>query len=504
MAATHRGRYHGTLAVDSEPRLKGTAMRARTPLTLLAFALLFNAPLRAFAEPSSRPPNVLLIVSDDQRPDTIAALGNDRIRTPNLDRLVKHGTAFTRAIAPNPICTPSRAELISGVTGFRNRVLYFGERVDPKLTLWPQGMQAAGYETWFVGKWHIPGTPNALGYTGTEGLYMGGGGRPETQPRDFAGRPVTGYRGWAFRDAQGQVLPDEGIGLTGDISRKFADAAIRVIERRQDKPFFLHVNFTAPHDPLQLPPGYAERAKPERALLPANFLPRHPFDHGNFDGRDEKLFDWPRTPEMVRAELACYYAVIEDMDEQIGRILKTLDEKDLTEDTLIIFTSDHGLAIGSHGLRGKQNMYEHTIGVPLIMSGPQIPAGKRVDAQCYLRDLYPTVCELTGVPAPSDLEARSLLPAIQGKVKEIYPFTTAYFRDVQRMIRTDRWKLICYPKIDRVQLFDLQADPDELHDLAADPRYQATVAELRGKLAAWQREHGDDLPLPEAPQADGK
>jgi arylsulfatase A-like enzyme len=138
------------------------------------------------------------------------------------------------------------------------------------------------------------------------------------------------------------------------------------------------------------------------------------------------------------------------------------------------------------------------------MSGPQIPAGKRVDAQCYLRDIYPTVCELTGIPAPGDLESRSLLPAIQGKVKEIYPFTTAYFRDVQRMIRTDRWKLICYPKIARVQLFDLQADPDELRDLAADRRYQATIAELRGKLAEWQREHGDDLPLPEAPQAEGK
>ncbi len=262
-------------------------------------------PRLAFAEAGSRPPNVLLIVSDDQCPDTIAALGNDRIRTPNLDRLVKQGTAFTRAIAPNPICTPSRAELISGVTGFRNGVLDFGKRIDPKLTLWPQAMQAAGYETWFVGKWHIPGTPKALGYTGSEGLYMGGGGRPETQPHDFAGRPVTGYRGWAFRDANGQVLPDEGIGLTGDISRKFADAAIRVIERRQDKPFFLHVNFTAPHDPLQLPPGYAERAQPERCRLPANFLPRHPFDHGNFDGRDEKLFAWPRTPEMVRAELAC-------------------------------------------------------------------------------------------------------------------------------------------------------------------------------------------------------
>ncbi|HUY93087.1 MAG TPA: sulfatase-like hydrolase/transferase [Pirellulales bacterium] len=471
-------------------------MNTRVALALLGLFLSVPSALRAAAKDATQPLNVLLIVTDDQRPDTIAALGNERIKTPHLDRLVREGTAFTRAVAANPICTPSRAELISGTTGFRNGVLYFGQRIDPSLTLWPQAMQAAGYDTWLVGKWDIPGTPRALGYTATAGLYMGGSGLPETEPADFAGRPVTGYRGWAFRDEAGKVLPDEGVGLTGDISRKFADAAIGVIERKSERPFFLHVTFTAPHDPLHIPPGYEERAKPERAKLPGNFMAKHPFDHGNFDGRDEQLFAWPRTPEMVRAELACYYAVIEDLDAQIGRMLDALDKTGLADRTLVIFTSDHGLAIGSHGLRGKQNMYEHTIGVPLVIRGPHIRAGRRVAAQCYLRDLYPTICELAGVAVPESVEARSLLPAIKGEAQEIHPFTVAYFRDVQRMIRTDRWKLICYPKIGRTQLFDLAADPLELDDLAAERRYQATVSELRSKLAAWQQEHRDPVELP--------
>ncbi|HVW37509.1 MAG TPA: sulfatase/phosphatase domain-containing protein, partial [Pirellulales bacterium] len=192
----------------------------------------------------------------------------------------------------------------------------------------------------------------------------------------------------------------------------------------------------------------------------------------------------------------CYYAVIEDLDAQIGRVLQSLDRTGQADRTLVVFTSDHGLAIGSHGLRGKQNMYEHTIGVPLVLRGPRIPADRRIDAQCYLRDLYPTVCELAGVAVPESVEGRSLLPAIEDNAKEIYPFTVGYFRDVQRMIRTDRWKLICYPKIARTQLFDLRGDPLELHDLAGEPRYRETVAELRDKLAAWQREHGDPVALP--------
>ena len=224
----------------------------------------------------------------------------------------------------------------------------------------------------------------------------------------FHGRPVTGYRGWIFQDDQGNKFPEKGVGLTPNISQEFADAAIEFIRRKPKKPFFLHVNFTAPHDPLFMPPGYERKYDSQKIPLPPNFLPEHPFDHGNFEGRDEKLLPWPRTPKDVREDLAVYYAVISHMDEHLGRILAALEETGLAQDTFVIFTSDHGLAMGSHGLRGKQNMYEHTVGVPLIFRGPGIPRGSRSEAQCYLRDLYPTVCDLAGIPVPPTVQGRSL------------------------------------------------------------------------------------------------
>ena len=139
-----------------------------------------------------------------------------------------------------------------------------------------------------------------------------------------------------------------------------------MIRRKRDRPFFLQVNFTAPHDPLLMPPGFEDRYKLKDIPLPKNYLPQHPFDHGNFEGRDERLMPFPRSKEMVRDVLRMYYAVISHMDQEIGRILAALDETGQAESTIVIFSSDHGLGVGSHGIRGKQNMYEHTIGVPLI------------------------------------------------------------------------------------------------------------------------------------------
>lgn len=472
------------------PDHRKTNFGFRLATRLALIASLFSP---AYAADEQRRPNVLLIVSDDQRPDTIAALGNPAIRTPHLDALVKLGTTFTRAVAPNPICTPSRAEIISGCTGFRNGIFDFGGQFSSGLTLLPQALQTAGYHTWYVGKWDFRGEPTASGYETTDGLFRGGSRLPQTNPRDFAGRPTTGYQRWSFRDAKGVELPEPGVGLTPGISRRFADAAIRLLGRKDDRPFFLHLNFTAPHDPLLIPPDYKERAPAQRPELPANFLPEHPFEHGNLRGRDELLWPWPRTNEMVRAELAAYYVVIEEMDAQLGRVLAALDESGEAERTLVIFTSDHGLAIGSHGLRGKQNMYEHTIGVPLVMRGPAIPPGKRLDAQCYLRDLYPTICELCGITVPERLDGRSLAPVLRGETQAVHPFVVGYFRDTQRMIRTDRWKLIEYPQATRTQLFDLANDPDEMTNLAGEPSQKATIADLSAKLAAWQAAHGDPM-----------
>ena len=437
-------------------------------------------------------PNILFLFSDDQRPDTIGALGNRIIQTPHLDRLVKQGTSFTRATCAYPLCFPSRTEILTGCTGFKNKVFLSNRDADLSLPTLPGVLVKAGYRSYWVGKWHMAGRPVNRGFTESLGLFAAGR-RPKEPQFDSKGRIVTGYVGWMFQTDDRKLMPELGIGLTPDISRLFAESAIKFLKRKSDKPFFLHVNFTAPHDPLLNPPKWGKVYDWRKIPVPENFLPRHPFDHGNFNGRDEKLLPWPRTKTDIQKDLATYYAIISHMDEQIGKILKVLDETGQAENTIIVYASDHGLALGSHGLMGKQNMYEHTINIPLIFRGPGIPEGKISKAQCYLRDLFPTFCDFANAPHPKSLQSRSLLPILNNQTDEIYPFIVGYYRHAQRMIRTDRWKLIQYPEAKKTQLFDLKNDPFELSNLAQKPEHASTREDLNHKLTTWLREHQDPL-----------
>jgi arylsulfatase A-like enzyme len=434
------------------------------------------------------PPNVLLIVADDLRPDAIHALGNDLIRTPNLDRLVREGTTFTRAVTAIPVCVASRAELLTGRDGLRNGHNDFGFTPADDVRCLAEALRDAGYETCYTGKWHTSGRPSQRGYHQVAGLYAAGGeALPLTHPVDWYGRPVTGYVGWIFQTDDRQMFPERGVGLTPDISSHVADAALQFLRTPRDGPSFLHLNFTAPHDPLLQPPGDQFRYDPATVPLPPNWAPEHPFDHGNAGGRDEVLFASPRTPDETRGELAAYYSVISHMDAHIGRILDNID----LDRTIVLFTSDHGLAIGSHGLRGKQNMYDHTIGVPLIIRGPGIPANRRINAQCYLRDLYPTICELAGAPIPASVDGRSLVPILRGERESSYSEVFTHFRDVQRAIRTDEWKYIVYLKAQREQLFHLASDPHELTNLSDDADYASVLADLRTRLTRWRDSWSD-------------
>ena len=438
------------------------------------------------------PPNILFIVTDDQRPDTIHALGNEIIQTPNLDRLVARGSVFTRAIAAYPICHVSRAEILTGCCAFRALPAYPGGSIDPKLATFAKTFQKAGYTTCYTGKWHNDGQPKTRGYTITSGLFSSGGAKGDKGAEfDSQGHRVTGYTGWTFKTDDGAVETDKGVGLTPRTSEFVADGAVAFIKQKHDKPFLLHVNFTAPHDPRMMPPGYEGRYDPKKMPLPKNFAPQHPFDHGNIDGRDEVLLKKPLDEDDVRRELACYYAVVTHLDEQIGRIFAALDEAGQANDTIIIFTTDQGLALGSHGLMGKQNMYEHTLGVPLIVAGPLAPVGKQFAAQCYLRDVFPTACDFAGIAIPDTVQGRSLVPVFQGKTDQPYPFVVACYTDTQRAIRDERWKFVRYPKAKQWQLFDLQNDPLELHNLAAEPSHQDRRHKLDSALTAWLLENGD-------------
>ncbi|MFP6669300.1 MAG: sulfatase/phosphatase domain-containing protein [Pirellulales bacterium] len=188
--------------------------------------------------------------------------------------------------------------------------------------------------------------------------------------------------------------------------------------------------------------------------------------------------------------------MIDDMDAQIGRILQKLEETGRRDNTIIIFTSDHGLAIGSHGLMGKQNMYEHTVGVPFIIAGKGIPKGRRSSACIYLRDMFPTTCELAGVDIPATVTAQSFASILRGEKPAASRQTAyAYFYDRQRMMRSDRWKLIFYPHLDRCQLFDLKTDPHELIDLSTDAAHADRVNRLRSQMEQWFRSRGDTVLL---------
>jgi arylsulfatase A-like enzyme len=431
-------------------------------------------------------PNILFIVSDDQRPDTIHTLGNPVIETPNLDRLVARGTSFTRAYAGYPICHVSRAQILTGTHAFKALPKYPGGAIDPKLATLAGTLQKSGYHTCYSGKWHNDGHPMQRGYTTTSGLYSSGVGKGVTQPEiDDRGRPLTGYRGWTFKDAGNKPELDKGVGLQPDNSRHTADGAIHAIQTTpMEKPWLVHVNFAFPHDPRQWPAGMKNRYDAAKMPLPVNFAAKHPFDHGNIDGRDEQLLPKPRVESEVREELALYYAMITDLDAQLGRILATLPSPD---ETIIIFTADQGLALGSHGLLGKQNQYEHSIRSPLIISGPGLPKNERSAALVTLHDLFPTLCELSGIEIPSTVTGKSLAPLLRHQTDRIHDFVTGIFTDTQRMICDERWKFVLYPKANREQLFDLQNDPQELHDLSTDPAQQAKQEELRIKLEAWRQ-----------------
>jgi arylsulfatase A-like enzyme len=386
---------------------------------------------------------------------------------------------------------------LTGCDAFRALPDYPAGRIDPSLATLAGTLQDAGYHTCYSGKWHNDGHPLQRGYVATGGLYSSGGARGVALPAvDARGRPLTGYRGWTFKDAENLAELDKGVGLRPDNSRHIADGAMDALRAApRNQPFFLHVNFAFPHDPRQWPVGMRDSYDPNQIPIPRNFLPQHPFDHGNLNGRDELLVPKPLRPEALREELALYYAMISDVDRQVGRLIETLKDLECLDQTLVVFTSDQGLAMGSHGLLGKQNQYEHSIRSPLIMAGPEIPIGEQVDALVHLADLFPTFCDYAGIEIPKTVQYKSLMPLLRDEVDQVHPWITGVFTDSQRMICDERWKYIAYPKAGREQLFDLQNDPDEIHDLHQDGSQQDVVIRIRRQLDRWRREQNDPDPL---------
>lgn len=421
------------------------------------------------AERSGRP-NVLFIFSDDQREDTIGALGNPHIRTPNLDALVRHGTVFDNAYCMGgfsaAVCMPSRMMALRGRSWFSVRDL------PPGFPNFPTSMNEGGYQTFHLGK--RGNTDLEVQALFSESHYVQPSRPPEKPGKD----PDT-------------LAREEGIP-----GKQLADGAIAFLrERDRGKPFFMYLAGPEPHDPRVAPKEYLDKYPVDKIPLPPNYLPFHPFDNGELLIRDEQLAAWPRTEAEIRGHIRDYYATITYFDEQLGRLFDTLKELGEYENTIIVFASDQGIAIGSHGLMGKQNLYEHSMGAPLIFSGPGIPKGRRSEAFAYLFDIFPTVCELAGLPVPAGLDGKSLAPILRGERESVRDTIFLAYKDVQRAVRRGKWKLILYPQVDKTQLFDLDADPYEIRDRAGDAGQADRVKTLMELMAEQQKIFGDPAPL---------
>jgi arylsulfatase A-like enzyme len=435
-------------------------------------------------------PNILFLFADDQRDGTLGALGNSEIITPNLDQLVRNGTTFENAYIMGAmngaVCAPSRAMLMTGRALFN--IDPTGNTIDEAHTTMPKALENAGYQTHHIGKWHNGRDAFIQSFAGGKNIFFGGMHSQYNVPTyDYS------FEGHYEEDKINSLSPKHS-------SELYADAAIDFINKYDgENPFFTYVAFQAPHDPREMPDEYLQLYESKKVKLPSNFMAEHPFDNGELDIRDEWLAGYPRTGEEVLANIKAYYAMITHLDAQIGRIIQTLKDKGLYENTIIVFAGDNGLAVGQHGLLGKQNLYEHSINVPLIFSGPGIPKGKKTESFAYLSDLYPTFCELgPKVDPPSTVEGTSLVKAIVGDDK-IRDATFHCYKNFHRAARNDRYKIIKYNVKNKIttQLFDLQDDPYEMKNLAENGSHKEELNTMESLLKKLMVDYNDEANLDE-------
>ena len=437
-------------------------------------------------------PNILFMIADDHRHSALGALGIEAVSTPTFDQMIAEGTCFTQAhimgSTSGAVCMPSRGMLMTG-----RHLFATPDPLPEDAPLLPQLLGDAGYDTFGTGKWHNRRPSYARAFKRSGKVFFGG---MDNQYR----MPVNDF------DADGVYPRSEQYIADGYSTTIFTDEMIGFLESRSPDaaPFFAYIAFTSPHDPRTPPPPFDTMYAPEDIDLPPNIMPEHPFDIGVRDIRDEVLADYPRTEAEIRGHIADYYGMISHMDFDIGRILDTLEAQGLSDDTIVIYTSDHGLGVGQHGLMGKQNLYDHSMRIPLIMRGKGIPAGEQRDALVYLLDLFPTLLERADVDAPEGHHGESVNPLLAGETgthrDSIFSAYQGFYghpagRPHQRSIKRDGYKLIesTLDGAATTQLFHVDGDAWEVNDLVDDPQHAERVERLRRRLRQSQRQFDDPL-----------
>jgi arylsulfatase A-like enzyme len=463
---------------------------------------------RAGASPTAAAPNIVFIMTDDQRQDALSAYGNTILRTPNIDRIAAGGVRFTEAFVTNSLCAPSRASYLTGLYSHRHGVLSNGGGPqfynqpglrDEEITF-PELLKAAGYHTGVIGKWHLRSAPTGFDSSVVFGRTRGGYYDPEME--------VNGVR-VKFRGHADDVVGDQALTF--------------LRERPADKPFCLLYHFTSPHRAWMPAERFARAFEDIDVPVPRTFEDRLVgkdavrraemaiADMPDFRSRgvDPSLPFEERKRLNLQHLVKNYYRVLLSVDENVGKFLDALDSAGLAENTIIVYTSDNGFFLGEFGLFDKRLMYEPSIKVPLLVRYPARVA-PRVDRSHMILnvDAAPTLLELTGVPVPKAMQGRSFAPLLLGEsvpwredfLCEFFEYPAEHCARKHRGLRTKRWKLIhLYEQPEQWELYDLESDPDETRNLAGQRRYASVQRELRDRMVQLRRELGDVDPPGPAP-----
>jgi len=433
------------------------------------------------------------LCTDQQRFDTIHALGNPHIHTPNIDRLVDSGTAFTHAYSQSPVCTPSRASFLTGRYPRTTRCRQNGQAIPPGEILISRRLADAGYFCGLAGKLHLATCADGVVEKRTDDGYQVFHWSHHPQP-DW---PENEYSQWLSEKGktwdelyQGDSTPyiKHGVPPQYHQTTWCGEKTVDFIKNNRHHPWFFSFNCFDPHHPFDPPSEYLNRYDPAAMPLPKG-IPDEKLQKTTYQTLDREWahnepgsFHVAAMTDLDRRQVtAAYYAMIELIDDQVGRILNALEKTGQREQTLLVFMSDHGESLGDHGIYMKgPHFYEECIHVPLILSWPGvIRPGVRCDALVELLDLAPTFLEVCGMPIPESLQGKSLMPLCTGKAENSHAHRDYVFSEYYNawshphsygsMMRTRNEKIICYHGTDQGELYDLNSDPDEFVNLWNNP-----------------------------------
>jgi arylsulfatase A-like enzyme len=461
--------------------------------------------------PQTRP-NIILIITDQQRYDTIRALGYPYMDTPNLDRLANEGVTFSNCFIAAPSCAPARAALFTGYYPHTTGIL---KNADQWRHSWVESLAESGYYCVNVGKMHTFPYETPLGFheryvVENKDRYLEGRYYFDEWDKAMHARGLVKQQRELYRQ---RVDYDERLGafeweLPEDMHSDFfvGDLATWWIETKPqpEGPLFMEIGFPGPHPPYDPVPRYAEPYL-ERDLPLPSFTEDEivsqppPFqamrEHNAQVDHDSISYTLAPTREQLYRQRAYYFANVTMIDEKIGQILEALERRGYLEDAVVIFTSDHGDALSDHGHSQKWTMYDMITRMPMIAWSPgRFPGGREVDALCQQMDVGPAILELAGVEIEPSMEARSILPALRGAAwagREVVFAEHARDGILQEtefmtMVRSEKWKLVHFLGEPFGQLFNLEEDPGELHNLWDDPAYEAKKRELLDTLREWR------------------